>query len=209
MLQAGGSRALGVRFCLSGVTPGDREDLTFRRVSERCALRRTPHARLDSLEHSVVSVLARTFLAGDATVDGIVARASIALGTTGRWLPPLAARYIRTYANQTRPRHRDVVQFLLRDRGFARAWSKYRDELTVERWLNEPQQMQPVAAAGTWPIPAIESIGALAEWLRADTRRPGLVRGPEGSRKPGEEPSTATALSLPHSHEVIRQRSID
>src|SRR5579863_6586178 len=89
----------------------------------------------------------------------------MALGKTGRWLPPLAARYIRTFANQTRPRHRDVVQFLLRDRGFARAWSKYRDELTVERWLNEPQQMQPVAAAGTWPIPAIESIGALAEWF--------------------------------------------
>jgi len=87
------------------------------------------------LEHSVVSVLARTFLSGDATIEGILARASRALGTTGRWLPPLAARYLRTYANQTRPRHRDVVQFLLRDRGFSKAWSKHRDELGVVRWL--------------------------------------------------------------------------
>jgi len=120
------------------------------------------------LEHfAVVRTLARAFLAGDATVDGIVARASqtLALGKNARWLPPLAARYIRACANQTRPRHRDVVQFLLRDRGFARAWAKYRDELTVERWLTEPQQMQPVAAAEPWPIPAIESIGALAEWF--------------------------------------------
>ena len=117
------------------------------------------------MEHSVVSVLARTFLSGDATIEGIVARASRALGTTGRWLPPLAARYLRSYANQTRPRHRDVVQFLLRDRGFSKAWSKYRDELGVARWLTEPQSMQPVAAAEAWALPAIESIGALAEWL--------------------------------------------
>ena len=43
--------------------------------------------------------------------------------------------------------------------------SKYRDELAVEQWLAEPQQMQPVAAAETWDLPVIESAGALARWL--------------------------------------------
>jgi RNA-directed DNA polymerase len=119
------------------------------------------------LEHfAVVRVLARAFLAGDATIDGIVERASFTLGRPWRWLPPLAARYLRTCANRTRPRHREVVQFLLQDPGFGRAWSKYRDELAVERWLTEPQSMQPVAAGATWAVPPIESTLTLAEWLK-------------------------------------------
>jgi RNA-directed DNA polymerase len=75
-------------------------------------------------------------------------------------------RYIKTYDSQTRPRHREVVRFLLADRGFKRAWSKYARELSLDQWLTEPQQMQPVATAREWRIPAIESATALAVWLR-------------------------------------------
>ena len=46
-----------------------------------------------------------------------------------------------------------------------RAWSKYQRELRVSRWLTEPQQMQPVAAAASWSIPIIESSRALSDWL--------------------------------------------
>jgi RNA-directed DNA polymerase len=115
---------------------------------------------------SLVSALARAFLAGEATVDGIVARASRMLDQPWHWLRPLATRYVQACTNRTRPRHREVVQFLLKDRGFGKAWSRHRDELAVARQLTEPQQMHPVAVAATWPVPPIESYGALAEWLK-------------------------------------------
>jgi RNA-directed DNA polymerase len=41
----------------------------------------------------------------------------------------------------------------------------HRAKLAVEHWLNEPQQMQPVAPAASWDIPGIESADALADWL--------------------------------------------
>jgi len=61
-----------------------------------------------------------------------------------------------------------VVQFLRNDSGFKRAHAKYSRELSVDLWLTAPQHMQPVAAAGAWEIPVIESAGALASWLGLD-----------------------------------------
>jgi hypothetical protein len=75
----------------------------------------------------------------------------------------------KTFSDRTRPRHRDVVQFLLDDPRFARAWSRHFHELSVAQWLIEPQQMQPVAAAENWGIPEIESPGAWAEWFGIST----------------------------------------
>jgi RNA-directed DNA polymerase len=116
------------------------------------------------LSYSILRALARSILAGEATVDGIVARASRTLGRRWRWLRPLARRYVDAMSGRVRPRQRDVVEFLDNDRGVRRAWAEHFDELSVETWLTEPQQMQP-AAAGSWDLPAIESVGALAEWL--------------------------------------------
>jgi hypothetical protein len=113
----------------------------------------------------LVAVLARAFLAGRPTAAQVVIRIDEMFGRRWRWVHPLAGRYIKAYEGQTRPRHREVVRFLLRDRGFKRAWSKYAHELSIGQWLTEPQQMQPVATAREWPIPAIESAPALAVWL--------------------------------------------
>jgi RNA-directed DNA polymerase len=114
----------------------------------------------------LLAALARSFLADESTVEGIVARSRRTLGRNWRWLQPLARRYVETFAGETRPRQRDVVEFFLKDPGFRRARSKHFDELFVERWLLEPQQMQPVPAAAAWDVPVIESAGALASWLR-------------------------------------------
>jgi hypothetical protein len=114
----------------------------------------------------LLAALARSFLADESTVEGIVARSRRTLGRNWRWLRPLARRYVETFAGETRPRQRDVVEFFLKDPGFRRARSKHFDELFVERWLLEPQQMQPVPAAAAWDVPVIESVGALASWLR-------------------------------------------
>jgi len=118
---------------------------------------------------AVISVLARCLLAGEPIVEDVYARAVGTLGRPWRWLRPLAARYVAAFGGKTRPRHRDVVQFLRNDAGLQRAWAKYRYELSVAQWLGEPQRMQPVRAAQGWDLPIIESVGDLAEWLSLST----------------------------------------
>jgi len=113
----------------------------------------------------LVAALARVFLAGEPTVSQIVIRTDEMFGRRWPWLRPLAQRYLKTYDNRTRPRHREVIQFLVKDRGFQRARSKYSNELSIGQWLTEPQQMQPVSTAATWTIPAIGSSTSLASWL--------------------------------------------
>jgi RNA-directed DNA polymerase len=114
---------------------------------------------------SILHALASSFLAGEPTVDRVVDRGVRSLGRSWSWLQPLARRYVETFSGRIRPRHRDVVQFLLHDRGFTRAQKRYAHELSVDHWLTEPQRMQPVPAAQDWKIPTIESAGALADWL--------------------------------------------
>src|SRR3981189_1013296 len=96
---------------------------------------------------SPVRMLAQCFLGGEPAVEQIVARGSRTLGKRWRWLRPLAQRYVKAFPGRTLSRQHEVVQFLLHDRGFQRAWSKYSHELFVEQWLSEPQRMQPAGAA--------------------------------------------------------------
>ena len=116
-------------------------------------------------KYPILTALARSILAGEPSVEGIVARASRTLGRRWRWLRPLARRYLAARSGRVRPRQRDILQFLDEDPGIRRAWGEHSSELSIEQYLNEPQQMQPVAAAESWDLPAIESAGALAEWL--------------------------------------------
>ena len=116
-----------------------------------------------------IEALASTFLAGEQSVDQVVSRATLKLGKPWRWLKPLARRYIKAHHGRTRPRHREVVLFLLRDKGFRRVRSEDFRELSVEQLIPEPQQMLPVAAAGAWGVPSIESDLALADWLGLET----------------------------------------
>jgi len=112
-----------------------------------------------------VNALARSFLAGEQTVEAVAERGAVLLGRPWRWINPLARRYVETFAWRVRPRHRDVVAFLLADAGFKRAWTRHFNNLSVEGWLTGPQRMQPVAAAAGWSLPTIESVVALADWL--------------------------------------------
>jgi RNA-directed DNA polymerase len=114
---------------------------------------------------AVISALARSFLAGDMAPDEVHARGVRTLGRNWRWVRTLANRYVNAFDGLTRPRHRDVVRFLLDDRGFTRARAKYREELSIAVWIAEPQRMQPVAAARGWNLTAIASVPDLARWL--------------------------------------------
>ena len=108
---------------------------------------------------AVISALARSLLAGEPVVDDTYARAARTLGRPWRWLRPLTILYVEAFAGRTRPRHRDVVRFLLNDPGLKTALVKYRRQLSIAEWLAEPQRMQPVRAAQGWGLPVIESVG--------------------------------------------------
>jgi hypothetical protein len=114
---------------------------------------------------SLVKALAASFLAGEMNIDLVAARGMRTLGRRWRWLRPLARRYVTAFHGGVRPASRDVVRFLKTDQGLQRACSKYSHQLSVKHWLNRPQRMLSVPAARSWKVPAIESVGALAEWL--------------------------------------------
>ena len=109
---------------------------------------------------AVISVLARSFLAGDPHIDALQARAIRTLGRPWRWLRPLATRYAHKFAGPIRPRHREVIRFLRDDAGFKTATAKYGRRISIAQWIVEPVRME-----AKWDLPIIESAGALAEWL--------------------------------------------
>jgi hypothetical protein len=119
------------------------------------------HARL-------VRVLARAFVGGEQTADGIAARSTESLGRDWKWARRVAIRYLEAFSGDARPRLRDVIQFIRSDRSFRNAKRRFGHRLRVAEWLTEPQLMQPVAAAADWDLPRIETVGALCDWLWLD-----------------------------------------
>ena len=120
---------------------------------------------------SIAKALAKAFLAGEPDEAAVLERGVRTLGRRWRWLGPLARRYASEFggANWTvRPRHRDALQFLRLDAGFRRALLKHGTGIKIDAPPAGPETMRPAAAARDWNIPAIESVGALAEWLALD-----------------------------------------
>jgi RNA-directed DNA polymerase len=111
------------------------------------------------------AALANSILAGDATAGTIAARAGHTLDRNWRWIRPLVRRYLESFSSDSRPLHREVIAFLKRDPGLRRALITSRDSVRIANWISPPHEMRPVHAARTWPIPPIESVGALADWL--------------------------------------------
>jgi hypothetical protein len=112
-----------------------------------------------------MEVLAQSFLAGGLDTGLITQRAAKVLGHSWRWLGPVARRYVERFGEQTRPRRKSVVDFLLKDPGFKRAWHRHGKKLAIQSWIAGPQRMQPVPAAASWNVPRIESTTELATWL--------------------------------------------
>jgi hypothetical protein len=86
--------------------------------------------------------IARAFLAGEPTVEQLIERATRVLGKPSRSIARAARRFVATFPpDKTRPRQRDVLEFLRRFPGLRK--------LSVHEWLTESQQMQPVPAAAS------------------------------------------------------------
>jgi len=77
----------------------------------------------------LAAALATSFLAGQSSLEEIIAQAGRTLGKKWPWLRPLAKGYVMVFHGPTRPRHREVVQFLLRNPGFQKACAKHFSEL--------------------------------------------------------------------------------
>jgi hypothetical protein len=140
---------------------------------------------------SFLSALARSILAGEATADAIAARVSQTLGREWRWIKPMAQRYVERFARGVRPRRREVVEFLLGDKGLRGARARSGKALDIESRFAVQQEMLPAPKAAHWKIPAIESEAALAGWLGlsagelewfADLKRLGAKRRDEKLR---------------------------
>lgn len=116
----------------------------------------------------IAPALARSFLAGEFSASAVAERGARMLGRPWRWLGPLADRFVTTYSGETRPRLRQVIQFLLEDRGFNRACVKFALHLTIARRVTEGERMLPAEGAETWHVPAIASARELADWLALD-----------------------------------------
>jgi hypothetical protein len=113
----------------------------------------------------IFNALAKAFVSGEATADAIVERAAKLLGRRWRWLRPLAVRYLAAMAADAHPRLRNAAAFLRADESFRKASWRHRRKLRIENWLQESPRMDPVAAAGHWDLPRIETAGELAHWL--------------------------------------------
>lgn len=122
-------------------------------------------AALRMTNQVLADVLATAFLAGEPHLEETVARGNRTLGREWPWLRSLAKRYLTVFNGPTRPRHREVVQFLLHNKRFQKACAKYSNEMRVQHWIAEPMRMRPAKAALAWNIPAITSTGDLAGWL--------------------------------------------
>jgi RNA-directed DNA polymerase len=132
------------------------------------------------LTSATVHVLANAILSGEQETDAIVARLGYVLGRNWRWIRPLAGRYVQTFSGRIRPRRREVVSFLRLDSGFVDACHQYPQQIKILHRIAGPHSMQPVAAAQTWPIPHIETVGALAQWLALDPSELGWLADVRG-----------------------------
>ena len=119
--------------------------------------------------HTFVALLADAFLGGEQSSNAAAERAIQAIHLEWRWVRSLAVRYITRFSKE-RPKRRAVIRFLWSDVRLQLCLNKYREDIRpLAKIPDQPElRMTPVDAAATWKVPAIETIGDLAEWLELD-----------------------------------------
>lgn len=145
----------------------------------------------------LAQALAHAFLIDEPNLASILSRGSSVLGREWPWLRATTKRYLRTFPLHTRPRHRQVVAFLLADRSFRFACRTFNDQLQVHNRLLEPpvmQQREPFAAAA---LPDIATVSALAAWLRLDIGELLWFADPKGFSTRSRQPA------LRHYHHIM------
>jgi hypothetical protein len=97
--------------------------------------------------------LAAAFLEGEWLLDELIDRGWTCLGERPAWLPGLADRILAAFPEETtRPDVEALARFIHRDRGFRNG---------TERVFGHG----PAMGSSPWPVPALPSPAALADWL--------------------------------------------
>ena len=110
-------------------------------------------------------MLARVFVSGEQTIEGICERAAVTLGRDWKWMRGLARRFLAAHAGEIRPREQEARAFFEQDRGCRRACKRFGNKVRVARWLAAHPQMAPISIAKDWLLPVLETEGELASWL--------------------------------------------
>jgi hypothetical protein len=107
--------------------------------------------------------LAAAFLAGPWSLTSLVRQGARACGRRERWLRPLARRVLAAFDGPGPIRYDLLAEFIDQDPGFIRAWTDCKREgrWPVRQVFWEPARMAPAP----WPVPALATPAALAEWL--------------------------------------------
>ena len=136
---------------------------------------------VQSRRRELAAALAVAFLAGAWTEDALTRRGAAALDPRPRWLRAVARAVLAAYHRPPLDRPRELaayVELLLRERRSDRPPPR------VRRWL----EFEPEMARTPWPVPAIESPGALAEWLRTDPGQLAWLADARGLERQVTEP---------------------
>ncbi len=112
---------------------------------------------------SIARTLATTFVAGTLDENDLVQRGERVLGKRWRWLGLMARRLAEFCAGEICPRKAAIEKWILRDRGFARAYERH--DLQVESFVEDRLTMRPRDVAKRWGVRPLCTAGELAEWL--------------------------------------------
>jgi RNA-directed DNA polymerase len=116
----------------------------------------------------VAQNLANAFLAGPWTAEYLARRGRRALRRrVGRWMAALVARVLQRFPVPARIPPGGLVNFLRGDTGLRRALTleQSRGHCSEDVLYCAPHVMAPHPAAVGWPVPALPTPGALADWL--------------------------------------------
>ncbi len=136
---------------------------------------------VQSRRRELSAALAAAFLAGAWTEDALARRGAEALDPRPRWLRAVARAVLAAYHRPPLDRPRELAAYIELQ---LREPRSDRPPPRVRRWL----AFEPEMARTPWPVPAIESPGALAEWLRSDPAQLAWLADARGLERHVTEP---------------------
>jgi RNA-directed DNA polymerase len=125
------------------------------------------------IDRAFLRPLATVLLTGAWSMPDVLERLRQALGRRGgaAWVAKLTGRVFEVFADPPPPRQRQLEQFLQSDRCMQGIFARWRSspELSLAG-LPRPVMTPSPRLPGTWALPPLTTPGALAEWLRIDSR---------------------------------------